>query len=74
VVNEQVDAHVKDLTKAQLQSIFTGEYTNWNRIVPGFDMPIHVIGRISSSGTRAARSKARCWMASPISSPPRTTA
>jgi ABC-type phosphate transport system substrate-binding protein len=54
VVNDQVNAHVKDLTKAQLQSIFTGEYTNWNRIVPGFDMPIHVIGRNSASGTRHA--------------------
>jgi phosphate transport system substrate-binding protein len=54
VVNEQVDARVKNLTKAQLQSIFTGEYTNWNKIVRGFNMPIHVIGRSSTSGTRRA--------------------
>jgi phosphate transport system substrate-binding protein len=54
VVNEQVGARVKSLTKAQLQSIFTGEYTNWNRIVPGFDKPIHVVGRSSTSGTRRA--------------------
>lgn len=52
VVNDQVNAHVKNLTKEQLKRIFTGEYTNWNKIVPDFNMPIHVIGRNSSSGTR----------------------
>src|SRR5262249_11182110 len=52
VVNDQVNAHVKNLTKTQLQRIFTGEYTNWNRIIPNFDKPIHVIGRSSTSGTR----------------------
>jgi ABC-type phosphate transport system substrate-binding protein len=54
VVNDQVGVRVKSLTKTQLQRIFTGKYTNWNSIVPGFDMPIRVVGRTSTSGTRRA--------------------
>src|SRR5262249_35400380 len=44
VVNDQVGARVKNLSRVQLRRIFTGEYTNWTQIVPGFDKPIHVVG------------------------------
>src|SRR5262249_44735730 len=54
VVNDQVGARVKTLSRVKLRRIFTGEYTNWNQIVPGFDKPIHVVGRSSTSGTRRA--------------------
>ena len=44
---------VKDLTKEQLVGIYTGKITNWS-MVGGKDMPIVVIGREASSGTRGA--------------------
>ena len=43
---------VKNLTKAQIQGIFTGKTTNWNQ-VGGPDQKIVVVNRPRSSGTRA---------------------
>ena len=43
---------VKNLTKAQVQDIFTAKVTNW-KDVGGSDMKIVVINRPRSSGTRA---------------------
>jgi ABC-type phosphate transport system substrate-binding protein len=51
VVNKHTG--VANLTKAQLKAIFTGHYTNW-RQVGGNDVPISIIARTSSSGTRRA--------------------
>jgi ABC-type phosphate transport system substrate-binding protein len=52
VVSKDVGARVKTLTPDQLKHIFTGDYTNWNRIVRDFDQPIHVVSRSSTSGSR----------------------
>ena len=41
---------VKELTVAQLKSIYTGEVTNWKDL-GGFDAPILVISREANSGT-----------------------
>ncbi|MBV4418711.1 phosphate ABC transporter substrate-binding protein [Clostridium tyrobutyricum] len=43
---------VDSLTKDQIQKIFTGQITNW-RQVGGENIPIQVINRTKSSGTRA---------------------
>ncbi|HBC97007.1 MAG TPA: phosphate ABC transporter substrate-binding protein [Clostridium sp.] len=50
VVNPSVK--VDNLTKDQIQKIFTGEITNW-KDVGGDDMKINIINRTKSSGTRA---------------------
>jgi len=44
---------VKDLTKEQLTSIYTGAVTNWSE-VGGADAPIVVVSREDGSGTRTA--------------------
>lgn len=54
VVNGKVK--INDIKKADLIKIFTGEVTNWKE-VGGDDMPIVVINRPKSSGTRATFKK-----------------
>lgn len=44
------DNKVSQLTREQIEGIFTGEITNWKK-VGGDDMPITAISRESSSGT-----------------------
>jgi phosphate transport system substrate-binding protein len=50
IVNSK--AGVTNLTTAQLQGIYTHTYTNWNQ-VGGANLPIVVVSRPASSGTRA---------------------
>lgn len=46
------DVGVKNLTRQQLQDIFTAKITNW-KDVGGKDMPIVLVTRPKTSGTRA---------------------
>lgn len=52
VVNKDIAAQVKSLTKEQLQDVFTAKVTNW-KDVGGPDEPIVLVTRPSTSGTRA---------------------
>ena len=45
-------AGVTNLTTAQIQGIYTGTYTNWSQ-VGGKNLPIVVVSRPTTSGTRA---------------------
>ena len=57
IVNQDVyEAGVKDLSKEELISIFTGQTTNWSE-VGGPDEDIVLVTRPSSSGTRATFQK-----------------
>lgn len=44
---------VADLTKDQVKAMYTGEITNWKE-VGGADMPVNLVTRDASSGTREA--------------------
>jgi phosphate transport system substrate-binding protein len=46
------DTNVTNLTTAQLQGIYSGTYTNWKQ-VGGANLPIVVVSRPTTSGTRA---------------------
>lgn len=50
IVNAKLN--IKNLTTAQIQGIYAGTYTNWSQ-VGGPNMPIVVVSRPASSGTRA---------------------
>lgn len=52
VINKDIAAQVKSLTKQQLTDIFTAKVTNWKE-VGGPDEPILLVTRPSTSGTRA---------------------
>ncbi len=52
VINKDIAAQVKSLTKQQLADIFTAKVTNWKE-VGGPDEPIVLVTRPSTSGTRA---------------------
>ena len=54
IVNKNVT--VSNITTAQLKSIYSGKYTNWNQ-VGGPNLPIVVVSRPASSGTRATFAK-----------------
>ncbi|GFP75308.1 phosphate ABC transporter substrate-binding protein [Clostridium fungisolvens] len=47
------DVPVTNLTKAQIADIFSGKVTNWKAIDGKTDLPITVVHRPASSGTRA---------------------
>ncbi len=54
VVNSSL-ASVSNLSRGQIQGIYTGRYQRWNQIQPDWpDIPITVIGRDTGSGTRVA--------------------
>ena len=52
VANKKIADTVKTLSKDQLKGIFTGQITNWSA-VGGPDLPITLISRPATSGTRA---------------------
>lgn len=52
VANKKITDTVKTLSKDQLKGIFTGQITNWSA-VGGPDLPITLISRPATSGTRA---------------------
>lgn len=56
IVNKDIGAAVKSLTKEQLQQVFTAAVTNW-KDVGGPDEPIVLVTRPSTSGTRALFTK-----------------
>jgi phosphate transport system substrate-binding protein len=56
VTNTNLTGKVSDLTKDQIKQIFTGTITNWSE-VGGPNMPITLITRPTSSGTRATFTK-----------------
>lgn len=51
VINK--DVGIDQLTSAQLAGIYNGTYTNWHQL-GGADLPIQIVGRGESSGTRRA--------------------
>jgi phosphate transport system substrate-binding protein len=54
IVNK--DVTLTNITTAQLKGIYSGQYTNWSQ-VGGPNLPIVVISRPASSGTRATFAK-----------------
>lgn len=54
IVNNKVN--VTNLTTDQIKGIYTGQITNWTQ-VGGLDLPIVVVSRPTSSGTRATFQK-----------------
>jgi len=50
VVNRSVGVHT--LSTSQLRAIYDGTYTDWDQVRPGESLPIRIIGRGQSSGTR----------------------
>lgn len=56
IVNKDIGAAVKSLTKEQLQDVFTAKITNW-KDVGGPDEAIVLVTRPSTSGTRALFTK-----------------
>lgn len=45
---------VRNLSRADLRAIFSGQKTNWNQVADGDDRPIRLITREEGSGTREA--------------------
>lgn len=52
VVNNDLKGKVGNLTKVQIQGIYTGQYTNWSQL-GGPNEAITVVNRPTTSGTRA---------------------
>lgn len=48
------DFPVSNLSTPQVQDLFNGRVDNWNRIVPGLDLPVRLANRDLSSGTGKA--------------------